>query len=140
MNLAEVGLTVFSQEISRTLFSVFCSPLAAISVDLKASALTNKQQCSSGQPHSRHWSRSQISQYQNNSREVGGCFHHCGAGSSCFPFTVTGQTPTFMRHSFWFFCPDVCPKTFVMGACSKYNTLRLSAGEMVLFWDFVWCL
>lgn len=26
-------------------------------------------------------------------------FSSSGAGSSCFPFTVTGQTPTFIRHS-----------------------------------------
>lgn len=80
---------LFPQKISRTLFFVLSSPMAAISVDLKASALTNKQQCSSGQPHSSHRSRSRISQFQATAEGLVGVFSR-GAGSSCFPFAVTG--------------------------------------------------
>lgn len=124
------------QEISTTLFFVFSSLLAAISVDLKVPALTNKQQCSSGQPHSCHRSRSRISQYQNNSRGVGGCFHPAELGAYVFHSQWQDKRPPSWDVQ-WLFCPDVCPKTFVMGTCSKFNTWRLSAGERILF---VWCL
>lgn len=85
MNPAEVGLTFFFfQEVSRTLILVFSSLLAAISMDLKASALTNKQQRSGGQPHSSQRRRSRISQYQNNSSRFGGCFHPGELGAHVF--------------------------------------------------------
>lgn len=119
------------QEISRTLFFVFRSLLAAISVDLKASALTNKQQCSNGQPHSSHRSRSQISQYKNNSRTVGKCFHPAELGAHVFRSQWQDKHPPSWDIQ-WLFCSDVYPKTFVMGACSKCNTWRLSAGERIL--------
>lgn len=139
MNLAEVGLTFFSQAISRTL--IFCVVLPVGSNQCRLEGLSVDKQTAVQQRSTALKPLVQVSDQSVPKQQQRGwwVFSSRGAGSSCFPFTVTGQTPTFMRHSMTFL-PWRLSENICHGRVFKIQCLEIECRRKDSVQGFIWCL